>query len=48
MKNEMEVTFNGETYIATYNSQTGYYELELKAPDMGRNLYSRYNIYGFI
>lgn len=48
MKNEMTVTFNNETYIATYNPQTGYYEVNLTAPDTGRNLYSRYNIYRFV
>lgn len=35
MKNEMTVTFNNETYIATYNPQTGYYEVNLKAPETG-------------
>ena len=35
MKNEMEVTFNNETYIATYNPQTGYYEVNLTAPETG-------------
>ena len=35
MKNQLTVTFNNQNYIATYNSQTGYYELELQAPDVG-------------
>lgn len=35
MKNEMTVTFNDETYIATYNPQTGYYEVNLTAPETG-------------
>ena len=35
MENQLTVTFNNQNYIATYNSQTGYYELELKAPDVG-------------
>ena len=35
MKNEMTVTFNNETYIATYNPQTGYYEVNLTAPETG-------------
>ena len=35
MKNQLTVTFNNQNYIATYNPQTGYYELELQAPDAG-------------
>ena len=35
MENQLTVTFNNQNYIATYNSQSGYYELELKAPDIG-------------
>lgn len=35
MENQLTVTFNNQNYIATYNSQSGYYELELKAPDAG-------------
>ena len=35
MKNEMTITFNNETYIATYNPQTDYYEVNLTAPDTG-------------
>lgn len=33
--NEMTMRFNGQDYIAIYNSQTGYYELELTAPETG-------------
>lgn len=33
--NEMTVNFNGNTYNAIYNEQSGYYELELQAPDIG-------------
>ena len=33
--NEMTVSFNGQTYNAIYNSQTGYYEVELQAPTPG-------------
>lgn len=33
--NEMTIRFNGQDYIAIYNSQTGYYELELTAPEIG-------------
>ena len=29
------MTFNNHNYIATYNPQTGYYELELQAPAVG-------------
>ena len=32
---EMTINFNGENYIATYNKQTGYYEVNLKAPNEG-------------
>ena len=31
----MTITFNGADYIATYNQQTGYYELNLQAPETG-------------
>lgn len=33
--NDMTITFNGETYTPVYNPQSGYYELELTAPDTG-------------
>lgn len=33
--NGMTINFNGQNYIATYNSQSGYYELNLQAPDIG-------------
>lgn len=33
--NEMTINFNGQDYIATYNAQSGYYELELQAPTTG-------------
>ena len=35
MKNQLTVTFNNQNYIATYNPQSGYYELELQAPETG-------------
>lgn len=35
MKNELKLTFNNENYIAHYNGQTGYYEIELQAPKKG-------------
>lgn len=31
----LTIHFNGEDYIAVYNPQTGYYELEIEAPDVG-------------
>lgn len=31
----MNIKFNGVTYVATYNNQSGYYELELTAPNIG-------------
>ena len=33
--NELYVTFNGTEYEVTYNPQSGYYELELTAPQTG-------------
>lgn len=33
--NEMTISFNGQNYIAKYNKQTGYYEVNLKAPEQG-------------
>lgn len=32
---EMTITYNGQSYIATYNEQTGYYEVNLEAPQTG-------------
>lgn len=32
---ELRVTFNEEEYTLTYNSQSGYYEIELQAPNIG-------------
>ena len=33
--NEMTINFNEQSYIAKYNKETGYYEVNLKAPDQG-------------
>lgn len=33
--NEMTINFNGQNYIAIYNEQSGYYEVELNAPEIG-------------
>lgn len=33
--NEMTINFNGKNYIAKYNKQTGYYEVNLEAPEIG-------------
>ena len=38
------VSFNGNDYIATYNSQTGYYEVELEAPETGGIYKAEYTI----
>ena len=35
MKNQVTINFNNQNYIAAYNSQTGYYELELVASETG-------------
>lgn len=32
---DMTITYNGQSYVATYNPQTGYYEVELEAPQTG-------------
>lgn len=32
---EVNIKFNGKDYIAFYNNQTGYYELDLTAPEVG-------------
>ncbi|MCI8486683.1 MAG: hypothetical protein HFJ20_06390, partial [Clostridia bacterium] len=34
MKN-MTINFNEENYLATYNEQTGYYEVDITAPSVG-------------
>lgn len=34
-KNQVIVTFNNQNYVMTYNGQSGYYELEIKAPNTG-------------
>lgn len=33
--NEMTIKFNGQDYLAVYNEQTGYYEVDLLAPEVG-------------
>ena len=35
MENQVIINFNNEEYTATYNPQSGYYELDLTAPDIG-------------
>lgn len=35
MRNQLTINFNNQNYIATYNPQSGYYELELQASDIG-------------
>lgn len=35
MGNQTTINFNGKDYIATYNKDSGYYELEVQAPDVG-------------
>ena len=34
-KQQLIINFNNENYIANYNSQTGYYEIDLSAPKVG-------------
>ena len=34
-ENQVIVKFNNQNYLMTYNSQSGYYELELEAPEVG-------------
>lgn len=31
----MTIKFNGQDYLATYNPQTGYYEVDIQAPEVG-------------
>ena len=31
----MTISFNGQNYLATYNPQTGYYEADIQAPEIG-------------
>lgn len=33
--NDMTIKFNGQDYLAIYNKQTGYYEIEITAPQNG-------------
>lgn len=33
--NNMTINFNGQDYLATYNNQTGYYEVDITAPLIG-------------
>lgn len=33
--NELTINFNGQDYVAIYNPQSGYYELNLQAPETG-------------
>ena len=35
MDSSLTVNFNGQLYTAIYNAQTGYYEVELNAPEIG-------------
>lgn len=34
-KNQLILTFNGQDYVALYNNQSGYYEIDLTAPNIG-------------
>lgn len=38
MSSEMTIKFNNQSYVANYNKQTGYYEVDLTAPEKGRNI----------
>lgn len=33
--NELKINYNGQDYILKYNEQSGYYEIELVAPETG-------------
>lgn len=35
MKNQLTITFNNQQYILNYNKQSGYYEIDLQAPQTG-------------
>lgn len=36
--NNMTINFNGQDYIAVYNEQSGYYEIDLTAPTVRWNI----------
>lgn len=36
--NNLIIRFNNKDYIAKYNKQTEEYEIELEAPETGRNI----------
>lgn len=36
--NELTVKFNEQDYIANYNEETGYYEIELEAQNVRRSI----------
>lgn len=37
-KNQLILTFDNQNYVALYNNQTGYYEIDLNAPQERRNI----------
>lgn len=41
---ELIISFNGQNYIANYNEQTGYYEVEIQAPSTGGIYTAEYTI----
>lgn len=36
--NQLTITFNNQQYIVNYNAQSGYYEIDLQAPQKRRNI----------
>lgn len=41
----VQIKFNGESYLVKYNKQSGYYEIELKAPNNAGGIYQADIIY---
>jgi len=42
--NQLVISFNGDDYLATYNPQTGYYEVEIQAPQTGGIYTAEYTV----
>ena len=45
---EMTINFNGQSYIARYNEQTGYYEVDMKAPSEGGVYTADFTFYNLV
>jgi hypothetical protein len=45
---DLTIQYNGSTYIVNYNEQSGYYEIELTAPQSRWNIPNTNNIQRYI